>query len=240
MDRALPILCENCGYDVDSLVARLGAEPGLKCPECAKAIAESLPTNRPGTPWQRRKNALTYAATLQATTRHPVQVWRIAQSDPDTSILFGLLNTVLTVIAWIAVVWRHVAPSDFRIGFGATIAQNQDAIAFVLSCAMCALFALWLIRVVTRFFIRAINRWNVSRQTLALVTDHTCLALLTGPVLFVAADGFRAWVGSAMTPPFEIAVQSFRIASVVLPILLFAAWSASGARAMRFANPPRP
>ena len=61
------LLCERCGYVVDGL-----AEDGV-CPECGLEIARSLPSNRPGTPWQQRSGFRSMLETSMTTLRHPVR-----------------------------------------------------------------------------------------------------------------------------------------------------------------------
>src|SRR5205085_2944938 len=55
------------------------------CPECGKAIAESLPSARVGSAWQQHRNIYALACTLAQTVRHPWLSWRLIQIDRRTS-----------------------------------------------------------------------------------------------------------------------------------------------------------
>lgn len=69
-------LCERCGYVIDGL-----PEEGV-CPECGFEIAKSMPSNRPGTPWQQRPGFHSMLVTSLTTLRHPVRTLDTLAVEP--------------------------------------------------------------------------------------------------------------------------------------------------------------
>lgn len=59
------LLCERCGYVIE------GLDPDGACPECGKAIAESLPERRVGTAWQQRPSPTSLLRAWTITTLRP-------------------------------------------------------------------------------------------------------------------------------------------------------------------------
>ncbi len=59
------LLCERCGYVVE------GLDPAGNCPECGKAIAESLPERRVGTAWEQAPSLLALLRGAAETLMHP-------------------------------------------------------------------------------------------------------------------------------------------------------------------------
>lgn len=60
------LLCEGCGYVLD------GSPRDGPCPECGRPVRDSLPECRPGTPWQQKRGAKTWEATLISMIIRPV------------------------------------------------------------------------------------------------------------------------------------------------------------------------
>lgn len=75
-DDQYTLLCERCGYVVDGL-----PEEGV-CPECGREIEKSLPSNRPGTPWQQHPSIRSMLATSWTTVWHPVRTLDTLAATP--------------------------------------------------------------------------------------------------------------------------------------------------------------
>ncbi|MFN0012876.1 MAG: hypothetical protein ACKVS8_14680 [Phycisphaerales bacterium] len=76
---ALPLLCEFCGYCIEGV-----PETG-NCPECGRAIYDSLPERRTGSPWQRRANNRGARNTWRWAVRRPERLFGRIRIDRDTS-----------------------------------------------------------------------------------------------------------------------------------------------------------
>ncbi len=243
MDRALPILCENCGYDIDSLVARLGAEPGLKCPECSKAIAASLPERRTGTPWQVRPGLRSWWRTNKATLNRPRRHERTLVSLPIRAASLMLFNCVSAALLTTVAIKATGAALSRGWEWRPTVMDavgTAKILASILALIIAHVPVLWLIgrgRQYPRAWARA---WTI--------VGHASAAALLMPVLavpFIALSrmprghywGFESPTAQLV---WDVAGAVFSFAALVGPLVMFELATWSGFRAMRFANPPRP
>ena len=93
----LQLLCEDCGYDLQAVRA------ASVCPECGTAVASSLPTSRPGSPWQRRRTPGGWLGTLMA-MRHPRAMFRSVRIESGRAWQLLVINVVVTsVIGTVAI-----------------------------------------------------------------------------------------------------------------------------------------
>jgi hypothetical protein len=99
------LLCEACGYEIGGLEAR-GA-----CPECGRAIAESLPSYRHGSPWQRRPGLWSLAATDYLVLRRARDVFGRVRIDARSGVGLALLNCVAAAMMLVAP-WSGVMIGD--------------------------------------------------------------------------------------------------------------------------------
>jgi hypothetical protein len=133
--------CEACGYPLQ------GLETSDHCPECGRPVAASLPSARPGTPWQHRPSLSSWARTLWAVTRHPAHTFsslRITPVLPRTFLLVNLfLASFLLVDPWSGVLVGDPAraayslPLPFNYLLRAAVLAAQVALVAILPYILC-------------------------------------------------------------------------------------------------------
>jgi hypothetical protein len=93
VDAGPPILCESCGYDLDSL------DSSGACPECGTPIADSLPSHRPGSPWQQSRGLNGWWRTAKLSLFHPRRLFsEIRMERPRSQRLYYFNCTLATLI----------------------------------------------------------------------------------------------------------------------------------------------
>ncbi|MBO6738875.1 MAG: hypothetical protein JJ916_03355 [Phycisphaerales bacterium] len=91
------LLCEKCGYVIE------GLDQSGNCPECGKAIADSLPERRVGTPWQQSPGVGSLVRTWLMTLRHPLRTLDVMRINEREGT--GLaLKTLFTAGLWMYIV----------------------------------------------------------------------------------------------------------------------------------------
>lgn len=99
------LLCEACGYPIDGMdVARV-------CPECGRAVGESLPGRRAGSPWQQQPGVRAWTRTALGVLRSPRGGWAAVRVERPRAFALLITNiSVASVTATIALlpgpVWR--------------------------------------------------------------------------------------------------------------------------------------
>lgn len=244
LDPAL-ILCENCGYDIGSLEQRLSAQPDLKCPECAKPIAESLPKHRTGSPWQVHATPLSWLTTGAAVLRHPIRVWRTVRPGQGRLQALMWLNLLVAAFAFGALVRtdRHVRWNDGL--------EWYIGVPLTSSPILLALVALSLIEWGgIRFFGRR-RGWRRAGKTALAVVAHAAVGWCIGPFagalawITARAVGWKGWGTIRVShsanwgPGYSMYPELSQAVAVVTSLLAFVTLSYLGFRAMRFANHPR-
>ncbi len=234
LDPAL-ILCENCGYDVGSLEARLAQEPGLKCPECAKPIAESLPERRTGTPWQRAPGVRSLLATNLLALRRPLRIWRVVSIDFPSSRNLLEWNLAITAVAWGVALAFGVRDHHYpgRGGAAAVIAFVALNLLVLIEWGGVQLFA-------------RPRRWRTTGHVAWAIVAHASVGWLLGPMLAICAAtvamqfDYRGW-GASVAPRHGYRSYLLLMLVVGIPagLLAFESLVYLGFRAMRFANAPR-
>lgn len=101
------LLCEKCGYVIE------GLDTGGACPECGKAIAESLPERRAGTAWEHEQSLWTFALTSLTTVWRPLHTldeMRFAPLTPD--LLATWYNRIAIygfgIVSFFVVLWSSI------------------------------------------------------------------------------------------------------------------------------------
>ncbi len=237
------LLCERCGYVIEGLPHE-GA-----CPECGKAIAESLPERRVGTPWQRGPSMVSLFATAWFTVRHPygtLDVMRAGEAA-NRRLRFaynasagGLVG--LGVLAWVVpMIFIPFVPGDKQSP--ETAAWH---VAFAgIACLLIAVVAYLMFEVFTEIETRGV-RFFAARRGFRLTPAMAQAVGAHGSVGWVIA-GVGAPL-SALYVPFALEYAPEESIMMVLGglglggagFLFFEAFAYLGLRRCKFANRGRP
>ncbi|MFI4896500.1 MAG: hypothetical protein ACIARR_01600 [Phycisphaerales bacterium JB059] len=114
------LLCERCGYVIE------GLDTGGACPECGKAIAESLPERRVGTAWQAGRSPSSLVRTWARSVRQPRRTLDLIRIDGGdgrslarwTALVALPLWPVVMLLIWIEA--RGIQYFGARRGFRIT------------------------------------------------------------------------------------------------------------------------
>ena len=238
------LLCESCGYPIGNL-PREG-----NCPECGRAIEESLPERRVGTPWQQERGAAHWTRTVAALSLTPKDVWRNVRVQAGSSWTLLFLNCALSgfgvgvvVAFWNLVNIEETGPWPWRrdlVDTVTTVGLGGFGLMFVL-------FALSMIEYAGIRFFGARRKWRVTHAVAMTVVGHASVGWLLAPVtlpllwgvsgaaLVGALDGATGlgWLGVV------VAIVS-GIVGPLIPLLAFEVLVYEGVRRMRFANSEPP
>lgn len=247
-DTRLPLLCESCGYNIDSLagpIATVDSVADAKCPECAEPLVNSLPASR-FMRWSGRLSALpSFASEL---LRGPRYVFRHVSIEPhhavhcQTTVLRVAACTHSAVVA-VALICDlllrvdvrssiHPAPFFLIIGFAGLVVPALMGL-------------LWLLTYIERRGVQLIGRtrqWRITSDVAKTVCGYASVGWLAGLPLVVLA-GVCFVLGQAPTP---LGVRLSMISIYLLPtawmlsLLAFETLVYLGIRQCRFANVPQP
>lgn len=215
------LLCERCGY------ALAGLEHDGACPECGTPIAESLPSNRVGSAWQRKPGIRSLVATNLLVLRQPRAVWSEVAVGVGSVRLLTLSNLALVALTP-SVVVGLLHPRDLA-----------DSSTLVLSGAIYVslLLASLIEQTGIRFFGRN-HHWRVSKDVARTVVAHATPGWHLGSTALAAVLVSDAAVN--LNRPglwFPLGVD-LAMLSALLGLLAFETLVYIGMRRMRFANPP--
>lgn len=216
------LLCEDCGYVIEGL-PREG-----QCPECGKAVAESLPERRDRVPgvWE--------------CLRHPVRCFdqlRISHDGAATRIQ----RCGLAGIAGCASLALSVMVSDRVSGVHLILAGP----AIMLLCGV----GFEILSLIESRGLRLIGRTRGFRITAAISQSVTTAASPWWIVAGIGLGFLAAWVSSGFpvarpSPPFwttsRIVLLSTSVLVFCLGFLMFETMSYLGLRRCKFANRVRP
>jgi len=232
-DSTLHFLCESCGYRLDGISA------DLPCPECGKAIAESLPSRRLGTPWQVRPGVVGWCRTFWTVVWRPRSMWRLARIETHLSVRLLAINLVLaTVLTAMALIGGPAfqTPSVGYIG------------PFVILTLM-LLFTLSSIEFTGIRFLGARHRYRITARVALVIVAHASYAWVLGgigiaigarciqvfPLFF---DRLNHMTGSGV--PFGVMILMVVGVPFVAGMAYFSLLSGVGFHSMRYANPDGP
>jgi hypothetical protein len=250
-----PLLCENCGYELEG---RLAMTAGARCPECGKPTAESLPEARRGTPWQQKPGFFSWGVTVWRTLMRPRRTYgQLSMSSRG----FGFLGVNLLVSSSLM-----VAPvTGLFIGDFARAARGKGAwpetLAYLGSFGLHMLLVGSMLFFVTLFDVYGIGLlarargWRLTREAAWTVCNQASAAwLLSGalPLLFMANYyvlntlvklPFTGQVSNAAGMPRmswqEALGVWLPIVGYLSGLLAFEVLALRGARVCRYANLPR-
>ncbi|MFG0276260.1 MAG: hypothetical protein ACF8QF_14515 [Phycisphaerales bacterium] len=231
------LLCESCGY------ALAGLADDAVCPECGRAVADSLPARRVGSPWQRRPSAGAWLATSLAGLFKPVRIWNTVRIERQRATGLLLASALVTGLLFTggpaAVAWRSGAGGD---ALTLLLALAPGVAAFVL-------FLTWIETIGIRFF-GGRRGWRITKDVAWAVCAHAAVGWVVGGVIalllfFVGATVWPhfatgAWPGPAVflsrlpTPP-----SLLMVGAALAGMLLFETLVYVGMRECRFGNQVR-
>lgn len=235
------ILCENCGYDVGSIEARLGADPSLNCPECARPIAESLPERRVGTAWQRRRSVANWARTLITVLRAPRRGWSGVRVAGGNGFQLAAATCAVASVLWTVVLFTGI---ELLLGGDDARFPTADAVLVHLSLSF-SVFALSLgASAIEALGLRMLGwrrGWRVTHAHSWTIVGHASVGwMLAAPCLALSLVAAYAVFRSNWPDGWSTAtLLVLAIAAVLVPLLAFETLVYLGFRAMRFANAPR-
>lgn len=88
------LLCERCGYVIE------GLDPEGACPECGKAIAESLPERREGTAWQAGRSPVSLLRTWGRSVRQPRRTLDLIRIDGKNGRSLARWTALIALPLW--------------------------------------------------------------------------------------------------------------------------------------------
>lgn len=162
------LLCERCGYDLT------GTPMQMSCAECGRAIRDSLPERRPGTPWQQGPGPVSFVRTVWMIARHPRAVWEVVRIERWDSAVFGAICMVIaSAIMWVGVSFTSIAV-DLRSGLGAMLLIGLGTLFMMI---------LEKIEVIGLIIIGRKNGWRVTREISQAVCGHASVGWIVAGVL---------------------------------------------------------
>lgn len=247
------LLCERCGYDLE------GMARDDNCPECGRAIVESLPERRSGTPWQRRlMSPWSWAGVVLVSLIRPRKTWKSARLRTRYWDFLLSVNIVLAgLIAGCSI---------------ANVSRRMPSVYGDYLPLICVSLAIALIYLIIRVLVgmqlvifghvarkknRAISSEDVARTVVAHTSFWWILAGLGIGALYLWAGHVQIVhiMGCEYAPlimPLRISGQgTYRLkfqtisvlwpwlaSPVILSAVMSQVWGLLGLRAMRYANGP--
>lgn len=220
MSEHIPVLCEQCGYDL-----RGAASDGL-CGECGEPVAASTPERRIGSPWQRGGGPVCLVRTATLVASRPRAVWGRLRIDGRSSLGLLLANTAVAGVLFGVAADSLVAMPLFALG--------------ITALSVIEYFGL-------RTFGRR-NRWRVTPGVAMTVVGHAAVGWVAAALL--AAVGLRVGraIGGGLPVPrplWNLVGQSSVDWATALPVggflvgmMVFEVLVYTGIRRCRYANPP--
>lgn len=245
------MLCERCGYELSDIpVASV-------CPECALPLAESLPSRRTGTAWQRtwrqgvRHLPLGWCVSTALGLLAPARQLRRAAIVPSGALALLFVNLFVasllltlqsagTIGAAIIGHWPvAILPSPAAI-LGPTWRHASIVAVFLLWFGL-----LWLLTRIERIGIHFYGRrrgWRLGPVLSLIGTSHASGAWIAAAIATFLLPIALDVAVRALPPAISIYLSGLRVLAVPLGFISCMIWfelaTFFGLRACRFANPP--
>jgi hypothetical protein len=229
------LLCEQCGYVVE------GLDTSNPCPECGKPIEESLPIERPGTPWQQRHSIINLIRTWYLVVRRPKQIYDDMNWIEQDGISLTAIGLCFALIAFTA--------SGLSVG-----SLNSPAMALIIGFMIMVVMGLiyWVFAYVYAWFATARiqkmtqNKYRIDSHGAWAVVGHASIGLCLPPlaVCVLYLLNLMAWVAEAITSinmhdfldPVSGLMRLIFLASFPAGLILFETLCTIGTRRCKFRN----
>jgi hypothetical protein len=235
----LALLCETCGYEI------AGLPEEVNCSECGRPVADSLPSRRAGSPWQRRPSPGAWAATNVLALRRAATLYDGVRIDVASGIGLAAANLLLAALL-IVLPWSGVLMGDpLRARAPGTASFAVAAVWGVASRTALVASLLFLLTMIEWGGIQLGARWRGWRLTPAAAWQ-VCAHATAGWI--VAA--LTTWVGliaylnlaslGAVSGPIAGTALRWGVpgAWALLGMMVFELLVWTGMSRCRFANPP--
>lgn len=234
------LLCESCGYSLRGLES--GA---MNCSECGVPVADSGPSRRPGSRWQRAPGPASWLLTHFDTLTCPRVQFRRLRIDPRGA------ETLLATTLLIAALFASPAASKLLIPRGLVKLPVTEYLLAACAVALVLRGLTWIEYRGIRFM-AARRGWRLTTDAATQVCAHASIGWVIGPAALtwlLSERRFDRW--SAALPDswkFELfgvnplGAESARFTGLGLSLLagmiVFEVLVYAGVRRCRWANPP--
>jgi predicted RNA-binding Zn-ribbon protein involved in translation (DUF1610 family) len=231
------LLCEACGYVIEGL-PREG-----QCPECGKAVAESLPERRTGTPYQHRTDLFGVFQTWWLCLFNPKKTLDSISFDQPSrglrrvSVLIAAAPPALSVSAgYFAIVTQGAKGSSPTIA--ALISIALLGCGFGLSVGL-----LLLLTKIEQMGLGVIGRSRDFRITPAIaanVCDHATIGWVVASAMSSLATAVILVIEIQPMVSLSLWYAAIPLALAIPGFLYFETFAYLGLRRCKFANRSRP
>lgn len=232
-DPAFQLLCENCGYILD------GTPTNSNCAECGTPVAESLPSIRIGSPFQRQPGLKSLIKTVKATLTQPRAMFRNCRISYTEG---RRLEQVYIFIAAAAFAFSFPVAGLVRY-----LLHGSSSVEYLVSAVPFAIGGWALLTLLTWIERRGIRLWGrvhrrrITPAVAATICGHasvgwTLAGLIVGCgfVLMLANLGYRGQDASLVIGAF------LYMLGVLAGLLIFEILTYIGLKICKFANHPNP
>ncbi len=245
------LLCERCGYVIE------GLDASGNCPECGKAIAESLPGRRVGTPWQRRGTIKSVVPTAIRTLTHPLNLLGTLRCEEDERVMslrqrYAIAAGLGVTTGVIQVAGPFVRSGPEGAAFSAPTVADLfvlvPAVAFVTAIVAVAVTLLTIVESRGLVFIGNRRGLRMTPAYASQITHHGSIGwVIAGWSLGVSIAlasiayefGWRLW-DSARPDETPLAILATGCVGAFGGFLFFEVFAWLGLRRCKFANRVRP
>lgn len=232
------LLCEKCGYIID------GLETSGNCPECGKPIAESLPYERPGSPWQRKASIWALIKTWHQVLRHPKRAFdemRCIEQDGLLLALVSLLSATESICL-------------LSVSLSLLVDAENTVYVFIMNLAIAFVYSIiafiygWI--TVFRITMMTRNKYRIGYDSSWTIVGHAAVGLCI-PAFVIFLDMFLIFMIELFEQLAEIPnysvyrysmsiIQFLTLASFPVGIVVFEVLCIIGIRRCKFRNRIRP